>query len=120
MRRATAPAAAVTCLAAVNVLAPYLLSILVERPERLIYLSSGMHRDANTNLDDIDWTARRWNGPRAYSESKLLVTTLAVARSVPGAQVTIMKQLGHFPMSENPELFLSYLAPVLEEVHARG
>jgi pimeloyl-ACP methyl ester carboxylesterase len=46
--------------------------------------------------------------------------TLAVARAVPGADVTIMKQLGHFPMSENPDLFLSYLAPVLEEIHARG
>src|SRR2546423_15177797 len=46
--------------------------------------------------------------------------TLAVARAVPGAQVTIMKELGHFPMSENPELFLSYLAPVLGKIHARG
>jgi pimeloyl-ACP methyl ester carboxylesterase len=46
--------------------------------------------------------------------------TLAVARAVPGAQVTIMKQLGHFPMSENPELFLTYLEPVLAEIAARG
>jgi pimeloyl-ACP methyl ester carboxylesterase len=46
--------------------------------------------------------------------------TLAVARAVPGAKVTIMKQLGHFPMSENPALFLSYLEPVLAEIAARG
>jgi pimeloyl-ACP methyl ester carboxylesterase len=46
--------------------------------------------------------------------------TLAVARAVTGAQVTIMKQLGHFPMSENPDLFLSYLEPVLAEIAARG
>jgi len=46
--------------------------------------------------------------------------TLAVARAVTGAQVTIMKQLGHFPMSENPALFLSYLEPVLAEIAARG
>jgi pimeloyl-ACP methyl ester carboxylesterase len=46
--------------------------------------------------------------------------TLAVARAVPGAQVTIMKQLGHFPMSENTALFLSYLEPVLAEIAARG
>src|SRR5437879_1061363 len=45
--------------------------------------------------------------------------TLAVARAVPGAQVTIMKQLGHFPMSENPALFLSYLEPVLADIAAR-
>jgi pimeloyl-ACP methyl ester carboxylesterase len=46
--------------------------------------------------------------------------TLNVARAVPGAQVTIMKELGHFPMSENPALFLSYLEPVLAEIAARG
>jgi pimeloyl-ACP methyl ester carboxylesterase len=46
--------------------------------------------------------------------------TLAVARAVPGARVTIMKELGHFPMSENPALFLSYLEPVLGEIAARG
>ena len=28
--------------------------------------------------------------------------TLAVANSIPGCDVTIMKGLGHFPMSENP------------------
>ena len=64
---------------AVNVLAPYLLTVLIERPQRLIYLSSGMHHDAHPSLDDIDWTTRPWNGTQAYSESKLLVTTLAAA-----------------------------------------
>jgi hypothetical protein len=29
-----------------------------------------------------------------------------------------MKELGHFPMSENPERFRSYLLPVLEEIKA--
>ena len=46
--------------------------------------------------------------------------TLAVAGAVAGAQVTIMKELGHFPMSENPALLLSYLEPVLAEIAARG
>jgi pimeloyl-ACP methyl ester carboxylesterase len=46
--------------------------------------------------------------------------TLAVARAVAGAKVTIMKELGHFPMSENPDLFLSYLEPVLAEIAGRG
>lgn len=46
--------------------------------------------------------------------------TLAVARAVPGAKVTIMKELGHFPMSENPPLFLSYLEPLLAEIAERG
>ena len=45
--------------------------------------------------------------------------TEAAAARIPGAKVTIMKGLGHFPMSENPEAFLAYLRPVLEEIRAR-
>jgi NAD(P)-dependent dehydrogenase (short-subunit alcohol dehydrogenase family) len=64
---------------AVNTLAPYLLTALIERPERLIYLSSGMHRGGEESLRDIDWTERRWDTNQAYSDSKLFVTTLAFA-----------------------------------------
>ena len=38
---------------AVNTLAPYILTALIERPQRLIYLSSGMHRGASGSLRDI-------------------------------------------------------------------
>jgi len=38
---------------AVNVLAPYILTALIERPERLVYLSSGMHHHADAHLDDL-------------------------------------------------------------------
>ena len=70
---------------AVNVLAPYLLTALIERPGRLVYISSGMHHGASGNLHDIDWTERRWNASAAYSESKLHVSALAasVARHWP-------------------------------------
>jgi len=64
---------------AVNTLAPYILTALIERPRRLIYLSSGMHRGGNGSLGDIDWTERRWDATRAYSESKLYLTALAFA-----------------------------------------
>jgi NAD(P)-dependent dehydrogenase (short-subunit alcohol dehydrogenase family) len=64
---------------AVNTLAPYLLTALISRPDRLIYLSSGMHRSGGGPLRDIDWLERRWNAVRAYSESKLHVATLALA-----------------------------------------
>ena len=46
-------------------------------------------------------------------------TEMAAAR-IKGAKVTIMKGLGHFPMSENPEAFLGYLRPVLEEIRAKA
>ena len=35
--------------------------------------------------------------------------TLRTCRSIPGAHVTIMEKLGHFPMSENPEQFRKYI-----------
>jgi NAD(P)-dependent dehydrogenase (short-subunit alcohol dehydrogenase family) len=63
---------------AVNSLAPYMLTALIDRPDRLIYLSSGMHHSGAGSLRDIDWTARRWNASQAYSESKLHVTALAL------------------------------------------
>lgn len=64
---------------AVNTLAPYMLTALIERPDRLIYLSSGMHRGGDDSLRDIDWKERRWDTGLAYSESKLYVTALALA-----------------------------------------
>lgn len=39
-----------------------------------------------------------------------------LGKSIPGSKWQIMKGMGHFPMSEDPERFLSYLLPVLEEV----
>jgi NAD(P)-dependent dehydrogenase (short-subunit alcohol dehydrogenase family) len=70
---------------AVNVLAPYVLTALIERPGRLVYLSSGLHRDADAELGDAQWERRPWSSFRAYSESKLLdvVLTLAIARRWP-------------------------------------
>jgi len=66
-------------LFAVNVLAPYVLTALIEPPQRLIYLSSGMHHGARANLEDLNWTTRSWQGSTAYAESKLLDVLLAFA-----------------------------------------
>lgn len=67
----------------VNVVAPYLLTALIQRPKRLIYLSSSMHRGGRASLAGMDWTGRTSTG--SYSDSKLFVTTLtaAVARLWP-------------------------------------
>jgi NAD(P)-dependent dehydrogenase (short-subunit alcohol dehydrogenase family) len=68
----------------VNVVAPHLLTALVHRPHRLVYLSSDMHRGGRPSLTGVDWTGRSRSG--SYSDSKLFVTTLAMAaaRIVPG------------------------------------
>jgi NAD(P)-dependent dehydrogenase (short-subunit alcohol dehydrogenase family) len=64
---------------AINVLAPYLLTALIEQPKRLVYLSSGMHRGGDADLTDLQWERRRWNGTQAYSDSKLFDAVLAFA-----------------------------------------
>ncbi|MBB4743047.1 NAD(P)-dependent dehydrogenase (short-subunit alcohol dehydrogenase family) [Actinoplanes octamycinicus] len=63
----------------VNVVAPYLLTALIHRPRRLVYLSSGMHLGGRDTLSGLDWTGARRTG--SYSDSKLFVTALAVAVS---------------------------------------
>jgi pimeloyl-ACP methyl ester carboxylesterase len=42
--------------------------------------------------------------------------TIRTAEQIPGAEVTVMKELGHFPMSENPAQFRGYILPVLEKI----
>ncbi|MDO2439447.1 SDR family oxidoreductase [Enterobacter nematophilus] len=64
---------------AINTLSAYILTALIERPQRLVYLSSGMHHHVRANLDDILWRKRRWNGADAYAESKLHDAMLAFA-----------------------------------------
>jgi NAD(P)-dependent dehydrogenase (short-subunit alcohol dehydrogenase family) len=64
---------------AINTLSAYIMTALIERPKRLVYLSSGMHHHADANLDDILWQKRRWNGSQAYAESKLHDSMLAFA-----------------------------------------
>jgi len=64
-------------LLVVNVVAPYLLTALMRRPARLIYLSSGMHKGGHANLEGMDWSGRTSTG--SYSDSKLFVTALAAA-----------------------------------------
>src|SRR4051812_4542902 len=61
----------------VNVVAPSLLTALIHRPQRLVYLSSGMHEGGRADVAGVDWSGRR--GARSYSDSKLFVTALAVA-----------------------------------------
>jgi NAD(P)-dependent dehydrogenase (short-subunit alcohol dehydrogenase family) len=61
----------------VNVVAPYLLTALIRRPKRLVYISSSMHRGGRARLTGMDWTGRHETG--SYSDSKLFVTALAFA-----------------------------------------
>jgi NAD(P)-dependent dehydrogenase (short-subunit alcohol dehydrogenase family) len=72
-------------LFAVNSLAPYILTSLIHLPERLIYISSGLHREGSPSLNDLTWDKKRWNGYQAYADTKLhdVLLAFAVARLHP-------------------------------------
>lgn len=72
----------------VNVVAPYLLTALMARPARLVYLTSGLQARGRIDLDDLQHARGRWDGEQAYSDSKLcdLLLAFAVARHWPGVR----------------------------------
>ena len=71
---------------AINTLAPYILTALIARPARLVYISSELHRRADADLDDLNWERRPWQGNKAYSDTKLhdVLLAFAIARLWPG------------------------------------
>ncbi|MDB5151073.1 MAG: family NAD(P)-dependent oxidoreductase [Mucilaginibacter sp.] len=56
---------------AINSLSPYILTCLINKPKRLVYISSGLHKDGDATLRDLEWNIRSWNGYMAYADSKL-------------------------------------------------
>ncbi len=73
---------------AVNTLAPYVLTVLIQRPTRLVYVSSELHRRGDASLADLNWEFRPWRGNQAYSDTKLhdALLACAVARRWPGVR----------------------------------
>jgi len=65
----------------VNTLAPYILTCLIQKPKRLIYLSSGMHLQGSSKLEGFKDNINKIT----YSDSKLHILMLckAVARKWP-------------------------------------
>lgn len=51
-----------------------------------------------------------------YDWSSTPAMARALTERIKGAHYAEMPGLGHFPMSENPELFLQYIRPVLDEI----
>lgn len=70
-------------IVAVNTLAPYILTCLINRPKRLIYLTSGMHTSGRPKLRQL----REGGLGISYSDSKLhnVMLAMAVARKWPQA-----------------------------------
>ncbi len=70
---------------AVNTLAPYVLTALIRKPKRLVYVSSELHARGDGSLKDLNWEQRPWRGNQAYSDTKLhdAILAFAVARLWP-------------------------------------
>ena len=70
---------------AVNTLAPYILTALIHRTKRLVYLSSGLHQSGDATLKDLAWKERSWRGQQAYADTKLhdVMLAFAIARHHP-------------------------------------
>ncbi|KAK7177629.1 hypothetical protein DPSP01_002400 [Paraphaeosphaeria sporulosa] len=69
-------------LAAVNTLAPYILTCLITRPKRLVFVSSDMHQSGDGSLEDILWQQRGEKGYdpiKAYRASKVHAVIFAKA-----------------------------------------
>jgi len=44
---------------AVNTIAPYILTALIAKPKRLVYLSSMLHQNGDPSLEDLTWKGSR-------------------------------------------------------------
>jgi pimeloyl-ACP methyl ester carboxylesterase len=77
--------------------------------------------DLRGRLDGID-TARcpLYLLTGEYDFSCTPEDSMRTAAGIPGAKVTIMQGMGHFPMSENPAQFRRYILPVLDEIRRSG
>ncbi|KAJ7874653.1 hypothetical protein B0H13DRAFT_2057447 [Mycena leptocephala] len=75
----------------VNTLAPYILTCLMDKPKRLLFVSSGMHYSGRVNSDsrlhDVMLAkvfARRWIDVSSFSADPGWVATKMGGRSAPG------------------------------------
>ncbi|MFY2837347.1 alpha/beta fold hydrolase [Achromobacter xylosoxidans] len=72
-----------------------------------------------TGLDTARFGVSLLTGAYDYSASP--EDSRRVAARIPGARFTVMPELGHFPMVENPQRLLDYLLPELDHIRtARG
>jgi len=80
------------------------------------YTVEGDVQERLHQIDTAQCPVHMLTGEYDYSCSP--VDSQAAADAIGGAELEVMKGMGHFPMSENPEGFRAYLLPVLEKILA--
>ncbi|NJN51671.1 MAG: alpha/beta hydrolase [Gammaproteobacteria bacterium] len=73
-------------------------------------------RDTAAQIDTSKVAVHILSGEYDYSGTDELGRT--AHQCIAGSTWREMKGVGHFPMSENPAVFLDYLMPVLDQIHA--
>lgn len=77
--------------------------------------------DARDRVKDIDTTrCPVYMLTGEYDYSCTTEHSKKTAEKIPGAKFQIMKGLGHFPMAENPNLFMEYIRPILKEIASKS
>jgi len=90
----------------------------VFKGDLFFYRADGDFRDRVAEIDTTICPLYLLTGE--YDFSCTPADTARTAEKIKGARVTIMKEIGHFPMSEHPEQFRRYLLPVLDDIRAGG
>jgi len=89
----------------------------VFKGDLFFYRQEGDFRDRVGSIDTAHCPLYLLTGE--YDFSCTPDDTRRTADKIPGARLTVMKEIGHFPMSENPAQFRKYLLPLLEEIAGR-
>jgi pimeloyl-ACP methyl ester carboxylesterase len=88
----------------------------VFKGDLFFYRADGDFRDRVSQIDTSTCPLYLLTGE--YDFSCTPADTQRTAAKINGARVTVMREIGHFPMSENPAQFRRYILPVLEEIRA--
>ena len=84
----------------------------------LFYWHDGDFDECSANMDTLRCPVYLLSGENDNSCTPELATS--AHERVLGSKLTIIKEIGHFPMLENPDLFRTYLLPVLEKISEYG
>lgn len=90
----------------------------VFKGDLFFYRADGDFRDRVSQIDTSRCPLYLLTGE--YDFSCTPEDTERTAAKIEGARVTVMREIGHFPMSENPAQFRRYILPVLEEIRTKG
>jgi pimeloyl-ACP methyl ester carboxylesterase len=90
----------------------------VFKGDLFFYRADGDFRDRVSQIDTSRCPLYLLTGE--YDFSCTPADTERTAAKIKGARVTVMREIGHFPMSENPVQFRRYILPVLEEIRTKG